>query len=124
MLTRPSPWQREVDRNQELLTRIRQLQDREAEAEAKMKEQLEHNRQSKQSLDAANKRLREKEDGLAEAGEVRALWASVLCPRSSLCRRSRAADSPPVTMTSGRWDCFLSVSDASAFYTHPVHGHV
>lgn len=62
-------YEREVDRNQELLTRIRQLQDREAEAEEKMKEQLEHNRQCKQSLDAANKRLREKEDGLAEAGE-------------------------------------------------------
>lgn len=72
VLTRPSLWQREVDRNQELLTRIRQLQDREAEAEEKMKEQLEHTRQCKQSLDAANKRLREKEDGLAEAGEVRA----------------------------------------------------
>lgn len=72
MLTRSSLWQREVDRNQELLTRIRQLQDREAEAEEKMKEQLEHSRQCKQSLDAANKRLREKEDGLAEAGEVRA----------------------------------------------------
>ncbi|XP_045432881.1 mitotic spindle assembly checkpoint protein MAD1 isoform X2 [Pipistrellus kuhlii] len=63
-------YEREVDRNQELLTRIRQLQDREAEAEEKMKEQLEHNRQCKQSLDAANKRLREKEDGLAEAGET------------------------------------------------------
>ncbi|XP_070270357.1 mitotic spindle assembly checkpoint protein MAD1 [Myotis yumanensis] len=63
-------YEREVDRNQELLTRIRQLQDREAEAEEKMKEQLEHHRQCKQSLDAANKRLREKEDGLAEAGET------------------------------------------------------
>ncbi|XP_059555407.1 mitotic spindle assembly checkpoint protein MAD1 isoform X2 [Myotis daubentonii] len=63
-------YEREVDRNQELLTRIRQLQDREAEAEEKMKEQLEHSRQCKQSLDAANKRLREKEDGLAEASET------------------------------------------------------
>lgn len=63
-------YEREVDRNQELLTRIRQLQDREAEAEEKMKEQLEHSRQCKQSLDAANRRLREKEDGLAEASET------------------------------------------------------
>lgn len=63
-------YEREVDRNQELLTRIRQLQDREAEAEEKMKEQLERNRQCKQSLDAANRRLQEKEDGLAEAGET------------------------------------------------------
>nr|KAF6480979.1 mitotic arrest deficient 1 like 1 [Molossus molossus] len=63
-------YEREVDRNQELLTRIRQLQERETEAEEKMKEQLEHNRQCKQSLDTANQKLREKEDGLAEASET------------------------------------------------------
>lgn len=66
-------WQREVDRNQELLTRIRQLQEREAEAEERMKEQLERHRRCRQSLDAAGQKLREKEDGLAAAGEVRAL---------------------------------------------------
>lgn len=65
-------WQREVDRNQELLTRIRQLQEREAEAEERMKEQLERHRRCRQSLDAAGQKLREKEDGLAAAGEVRA----------------------------------------------------
>lgn len=66
-------WQREVDRNQELLTRIRQLQEREAEAEEKMKEQLERHRLCEQSLAAAGQKLREKEDGLAAAGEVRAV---------------------------------------------------
>lgn len=69
----PPLWQREVDRNQELLTRVRQLQEREAEAEEKMKEQLERHRLCKQSLDAAGRKLREKEDGLAAAGEVRAV---------------------------------------------------
>uniref|UniRef100_A0A452TMB2 Mitotic arrest deficient 1 like 1 n=1 Tax=Ursus maritimus TaxID=29073 RepID=A0A452TMB2_URSMA len=61
-------YEREVDRNQELLTRVRQLQEREAEAEEKMKEHL----------DAAGRKLREKEDGLAAAGEVRAVpgWRS------------------------------------------------
>uniref|UniRef100_A0ABI7W4K0 Mitotic arrest deficient 1 like 1 n=1 Tax=Felis catus TaxID=9685 RepID=A0ABI7W4K0_FELCA len=63
-------WQREVDRNQELLTRIRQLQEREAEAEERMKEQLERHRRCRQSLDAAGQKLREKEDGLAAAGET------------------------------------------------------
>ncbi|XP_072799548.1 mitotic spindle assembly checkpoint protein MAD1 isoform X4 [Vicugna pacos] len=63
-------YEREVDRNQELLTRIRQLQEREAEAEEKMKEQLERHRLCQQSLDAAGRRLREKEDGLAEASET------------------------------------------------------
>lgn len=60
-----------MDRNQELLTRIRQLQEREAEVQEKMKEQLERHRLCQQSLDAAGRKLREKEDGLAEAGEVR-----------------------------------------------------
>nr|XP_031327138.1 mitotic spindle assembly checkpoint protein MAD1 isoform X2 [Camelus dromedarius] len=63
-------YEREVDRNQELLTRIRQLQEREAEAEEEMKAQLERHRLCQQSLDAAGRRLREKEDGLAEAGET------------------------------------------------------
>ncbi|XP_030880348.1 mitotic spindle assembly checkpoint protein MAD1 [Leptonychotes weddellii] len=71
-------YEREVDRNQELLTRIRQLQEREAEAEEKMKEQLERHRLCKQSLDAAGQKLREKEDGLAAAGEtISALKARV-----------------------------------------------
>ncbi|XP_044791712.1 mitotic spindle assembly checkpoint protein MAD1 isoform X2 [Bubalus bubalis] len=63
-------YEREVDRNQELLTRIRQLQEREAEVQEKMKEQLERHRLCQQSLDAAGRKLREKEDGLAEAGET------------------------------------------------------
>ncbi|XP_017396018.1 mitotic spindle assembly checkpoint protein MAD1-like [Cebus imitator] len=63
-------YEREVDRNQELLTRIWQLQEREAGAEEKMQEQLERSRQCQQSLDATNKRLREKEDSLAQAGET------------------------------------------------------
>ncbi|XP_036913827.1 mitotic spindle assembly checkpoint protein MAD1 [Sturnira hondurensis] len=60
-------YEREVDRNQELLARIRQLQEREAEAEEKAKEQLERSRLCQQSLEAASQRLREKEDSLAEA---------------------------------------------------------
>uniref|UniRef100_H0WFU5 Mitotic spindle assembly checkpoint protein MAD1 n=4 Tax=Otolemur garnettii TaxID=30611 RepID=H0WFU5_OTOGA len=63
-------YEREVDRNQELLTRIRQLQEKEAGMEEKMKEQLERNRLCQQSLDATSRKLREKEDSLAEAGET------------------------------------------------------
>lgn len=63
-------YEREVDRNQELLARIRQLQEREATAEEKMREQLEHHRLCKQSLDAASQQLREREDGLAVARET------------------------------------------------------
>lgn len=63
-------YEREVDRNQELLARIRQLQEREATAEEKMREQLERHRLCKQSLDAASQQLREREDGLAAARET------------------------------------------------------
>lgn len=63
-------YEREVDRNQELLARIRQLQEREATAEEKMREQLERHRLCKQSLDAASQQLREREDGLAVARET------------------------------------------------------
>lgn len=63
-------YEREVDRNQELLARIRQLQEREATAEEKMREQLERHRLCKQSLDAASQQLREREDGLAAAREA------------------------------------------------------
>lgn len=63
-------YEREVDRNQELLTRIRQFQEREAEAEEKLKEQLERHRLCQQSLDAASRKLREMEDSRAQAGET------------------------------------------------------
>ncbi|KAM8763563.1 mitotic spindle assembly checkpoint protein MAD1 [Rhynchonycteris naso] len=63
-------YERELDRNQELLTRIRQLQEREAEAEEKLREHSERSRACQQSLDAAHQKLREKEDGLAEAGKT------------------------------------------------------
>lgn len=77
-----------MDRNQELLARIRQLQEREATAEEKMREQLERHRLCKQSLDAASQQLREREDGLAAAMEVSA----------GLCL------GPRLTLTDG---CFL-----------------
>lgn len=63
-------YEREVDRNQELLARIRHLQEREAEAEEKMREQLERHRLCKQSLDTASQQLREQEDSLATASET------------------------------------------------------
>ncbi|XP_005397876.1 PREDICTED: mitotic spindle assembly checkpoint protein MAD1 isoform X2 [Chinchilla lanigera] len=63
-------YEREVDRNQELLARIRQLQDREAEAEEKMREQLERHRLCKQNLDSASQQLQEQEDSLATASET------------------------------------------------------
>ncbi|NWJ05102.1 MD1L1 protein, partial [Crypturellus undulatus] len=63
-------YEREADRNQELLTRIKQYQEREIEAENKLKEQMELNKSYKKSMETMSKKLQEKDDKLAEANET------------------------------------------------------
>uniref|UniRef100_A0A8B9BNF5 Mitotic spindle assembly checkpoint protein MAD1 n=1 Tax=Anser brachyrhynchus TaxID=132585 RepID=A0A8B9BNF5_9AVES len=63
-------YEREADRNQELLTRIKQYQERETEAENKLKEQMEVNKSYKKSMETMSKKLQEKESKLAEANET------------------------------------------------------
>ncbi|NXV01291.1 MD1L1 protein, partial [Cettia cetti] len=63
-------YEREADRNQELLTRIKQYQEREREAENKLKEQMEMNKSYKKSMETMSKKLQEKESKLAEADET------------------------------------------------------
>lgn len=60
-------YEREADRNQELVTQIKQLQEKEAEAEAKLKDQINVKRSLKEDLVVQNKKLQEREDKLAEA---------------------------------------------------------
>ncbi|KAM9292201.1 mitotic spindle assembly checkpoint protein MAD1 [Morus bassanus] len=66
-------YEREADRNQELLTRIKQYQERETEAENKLKEQMEMNKSYKKSMETMSKKLQEKESKLAEANETIAI---------------------------------------------------
>ncbi|XP_035195301.1 mitotic spindle assembly checkpoint protein MAD1 isoform X1 [Oxyura jamaicensis] len=63
-------YEREADRNQELLTRIKQYQERETEAENKLQEQMEMNKSYKKSMETMSKKLQEKESKLAEANET------------------------------------------------------
>uniref|UniRef100_A0A8D0EU94 Mitotic arrest deficient 1 like 1 n=1 Tax=Strix occidentalis caurina TaxID=311401 RepID=A0A8D0EU94_STROC len=63
-------YEREADRNQELLTRIKQYQERETEAENKLKEQMEMNKSYKKSMETMSKKLQEKESKLTEANET------------------------------------------------------
>ncbi|NXN81010.1 MD1L1 protein, partial [Bombycilla garrulus] len=63
-------YEREADRNQELLTRIKQYQERETEAENKLKEQMEISKSYKKSMETMSKKLQEKESKLAEANET------------------------------------------------------
>ncbi|XP_029432161.1 mitotic spindle assembly checkpoint protein MAD1 isoform X2 [Rhinatrema bivittatum] len=63
-------YEREADRNQELLARIRHLQEKEVEAENQRKEQIEMNKSHKKSMEAQGKKLQEKEVKLSEANET------------------------------------------------------
>ncbi|KAL4624427.1 mitotic spindle assembly checkpoint protein MAD1 isoform X1 [Arapaima gigas] len=62
--------EREVDRNQELLSRIKKLEDREAETAKVLSEQMEMNKTLKKSLEGLNKRLEEKNSKISEANET------------------------------------------------------
>ncbi|XP_053132864.1 mitotic spindle assembly checkpoint protein MAD1 isoform X4 [Hemicordylus capensis] len=63
-------YEREADRNQELLKRIKQSQEREAEAQNKLHEQTEVNKTCQKNMESLNKKLQEKESKLAEASET------------------------------------------------------
>ncbi|NXY01727.1 MD1L1 protein, partial [Pteruthius melanotis] len=63
-------YEREADRNQELLTRLKQYQERETEADNKLKEQMEMNKSYKKSMETMSKKMQEKESKLAEANET------------------------------------------------------
>ncbi|XP_067406961.1 mitotic spindle assembly checkpoint protein MAD1 isoform X3 [Emydura macquarii macquarii] len=68
--TNARSYEREADRNQELLTRIKHYQEKEVEAEAKLKEQMEMNKTYKKSMETVSKKLQEKESKLTEANEM------------------------------------------------------
>ncbi|XP_073504236.1 mitotic spindle assembly checkpoint protein MAD1 isoform X1 [Phyllobates terribilis] len=63
-------YEREADRNQELLTRIKTLEEKETEFQSKLQEQLEMNKSYKKMMESQSKKLVEKEDKLAEANEA------------------------------------------------------
>ncbi|KAM6423665.1 mitotic spindle assembly checkpoint protein MAD1 isoform 2-T2 [Liasis olivaceus] len=63
-------FEREADRNQELLKRIKQCQERETEAKNMLQEQTEINRTCQKNIETLNKKLHEKENKLTEANET------------------------------------------------------
>ncbi|XP_078521094.1 mitotic spindle assembly checkpoint protein MAD1 [Lissotriton helveticus] len=63
-------YEREADRNQDLVNRIKQLQDKETEANNKLVEQVEMNKTFKKSMEAQSKKLLEKESKLSEANKT------------------------------------------------------
>ncbi|XP_036391047.1 mitotic spindle assembly checkpoint protein MAD1 [Megalops cyprinoides] len=63
-------FEREVDRNQDLLARIKRLEEREAETGKILNEQTEMNRALKKSIEAQNKKLEEKDSKLSTANET------------------------------------------------------
>ncbi|XP_058013087.1 mitotic spindle assembly checkpoint protein MAD1 isoform X2 [Ahaetulla prasina] len=63
-------FEREADRNQDLLKRIQQCQERETEVKNALQEQLKANRTCQKDMEALNKKLQEKETKLTEANET------------------------------------------------------
>ncbi|XP_056391621.1 mitotic spindle assembly checkpoint protein MAD1 isoform X4 [Hyla sarda] len=63
-------YEREADRNQDLLTRIKALEEKEMEFQSKLQEQTEMYKSSKKTIELQSKKLIEKENKLAEANEA------------------------------------------------------
>ncbi|KAG2456219.1 MD1L1 protein, partial [Polypterus senegalus] len=63
-------FEREADRNRELISRIKKLEERENEMDQKLKEQMELNQSFRKTLGEQSKTIQEKESKLAEANET------------------------------------------------------
>ncbi|XP_035261025.1 mitotic spindle assembly checkpoint protein MAD1 isoform X1 [Anguilla anguilla] len=63
-------FEREVDRNQDLHTRIKKIEEKAAQAEKVLAEQTEMNKTLKKSIEAQNKRLEEKDSKISNANET------------------------------------------------------
>ncbi|XP_043567754.1 mitotic spindle assembly checkpoint protein MAD1 isoform X2 [Chiloscyllium plagiosum] len=63
-------YEREADRNQELITQVKQLREKEADVETKLKDQIDMNKSLKEDLGLQSKKLQEKEEKLAEANQM------------------------------------------------------
>ncbi|RXN06418.1 mitotic spindle assembly checkpoint MAD1 [Labeo rohita] len=62
--------QREIDRNRELLLKIRRLEEREEKANQGLNEQMENNKTLKRNLEELHKKANEKDSKLAEADQM------------------------------------------------------
>lgn len=71
--------QHELDRNQELLARIKKLEERESEMERNLSEKVDANRAFQKNLEALNKKLEDRDERLSSANQV--ISHSRICPR-------------------------------------------
>ncbi|XP_038675420.1 mitotic spindle assembly checkpoint protein MAD1 isoform X2 [Scyliorhinus canicula] len=63
-------YEREADRNLELITQVKQMQEKELEAVAKLKDQIDVNKSLKEDLGLQSKKLQEKEEKHAETNRM------------------------------------------------------
>ncbi len=73
--------QREIDRNRELLLKIRRLEEREEKANQALNEQMENNKALKHNFEELHKKANEKDSKLAEADQVCFLFVLVFVER-------------------------------------------
>lgn len=62
--------QHELDRNQDLLARVKKLEGREFEADKNLSDQVEENQVLRRNLEAVNKKLEERDTKLNTANKV------------------------------------------------------
>ncbi|KAM3916111.1 mitotic spindle assembly checkpoint protein MAD1 isoform 2-T2 [Leptodactylus fuscus] len=63
-------YEREADKNHELMTRIKALEEKEMDFQSKLQEQSEMNKSYRKTIESQSKKLVEKEDKLSEANEA------------------------------------------------------
>ncbi|XP_063790682.1 mitotic spindle assembly checkpoint protein MAD1 isoform X5 [Pseudophryne corroboree] len=68
--TNATNYEREADKNQDLLSRIKALVEKEADFQNKLQEQFEMNKSYKKTIESQSKKLLEKENKVAEANEA------------------------------------------------------
>ncbi|XP_078274630.1 mitotic spindle assembly checkpoint protein MAD1-like isoform X2 [Rhinoraja longicauda] len=111
-------YEREADRNQELVTQIKQLQEKEAEAEAKLKDQINVKISLKEDLVVQNKKLQEREDKLAEANQtIETLKAKI----SEQQRKHMSQEIQLATMTTERQELLEQVEVQCKKWQDAVH---
>ncbi len=77
--------QREIDRNRELLLKIRRLEEREEKANQALNEQMENNKALKHNFEELHKKANEKDSKLAEADQVCLLFCISVCRKMKKC---------------------------------------
>ncbi|XP_069784400.1 mitotic spindle assembly checkpoint protein MAD1 isoform X3 [Narcine bancroftii] len=111
-------YEREADRNQELVTQIKQLHEKEAEAEVKLKDQINVNNSLKENLVLQNKTLQEREEKLSEANQTIEVLKTKISEEQ---RKQMSQDMQLTTLTIERQELLEQVEVQHKKWQEAVH---